>query len=204
MMTKHGAKPGDIMIGNLDLDEIFARRTVMRLKYCTMPEQKQKWRFLSVHVVHFRFDVNCWFESAVTRMKAVVRIEDDYHWSLAKARMYTENRQLLSTNVSSLRDELVALNRNGLLVWHYSTFGSIREIQFKMANSAHAVARKVPLATLLEDIELCRGHGRVRKRVADVFPDMLPIFVQRNLCWFSELGWIRSVAKTAIFTQHQT
>jgi hypothetical protein len=178
-----GIRDGDIFVANLDLDEVFSRKTVMRYKYCASPN-------MVFHSFGYRYYLNCFMDESIPQFQRSVIVwanRDAGFYDLYKARTA---RIQTPTNLSDFRGEMK--RRDSQLVWHMSTFGTFEDIRFKLSNSPHRFVDIDDNATLIQEIETCKYNNKTRTLVP-LYSDQLPLFIQQNQCRFHERGWIRGV-----------
>jgi hypothetical protein len=171
---------GDIMIGNMDLDEVFQASYLMRLKYCKVK---------TMHFVQFqfRYHLNClmidkWSENRDVNFhwgSESVRVKDLY-----KARQSRRAVEMEPGNYSNLHQHF-----EGRVNWHLGTFGTLEEVMRKLQNSPHRFLANNSQQSVIDDSRNCRYGGDQRWMVSQKL-SQLPKYIRQNHCLFRHKGWL--------------
>jgi hypothetical protein len=202
------ASVGDILIANMDLDEIISRESVLIWKYCDVGDKA-----FAFTQFQFRYHLNClWLDRYSVYLNTVF----DYirprqllgHLTVSRRRTRASAVAFLASNVSA---EMLQKKREGTLSWHLSSFGTPELILRKIKNSPHKLSMPTTVDTVRADMANCSGSGTgtygfrldrllppnqthspavlelLSHRGVHAFP--LPMFIERNHCWFRSKGW---------------
>ena len=189
-----GIRDGDIFIANMDLDEVFSRNLLLRLKFCKYSHMdSDDGGSFEFDQVHFRYHLQCLQDAIVSTHQKVVFYWSEKAWPTLDLYKQRGKRTIQKIDVGNLEMELRA--RDGLLVWHLSTFGNLREIVRKLDNSPHRHLGEFEPEDVAREANECYFSGSTRFRV-DLPIDLFPLFVQRNACRFQNKGWFRRFSRS--------
>jgi hypothetical protein len=171
---------GDILIGNMDLDELFQASYLMRLKFC-------KVKTLNFVQFQFRYHLNCLMIDKWSENRDV-----NFHWGpaslqfkdLYKARQSRKAVEMDPRNYSELFRQF-----DGRVNWHMGTFGTLEEIMRKLHNSPHRFLANNTEKNVLDEVKRCLYLGDQRWLIPQKL-SQLPKFIQQNLCLFKHKGWL--------------
>jgi hypothetical protein len=155
---------GDIVIGNIDLDEILTRDTLIRMKHCQVPNYEFK-------LVHYRYDTNCvqeksfntYFDTAFAWSPTVMSRGID----LYARRRNRDSKPLLPWGGGGDASESGfatgvnrVLRRGG--AWHLTAFGGVKSILKKYENSPHRFVGSLSEADIAKLMAECRYQDTPR------------------------------------------
>ena len=175
-----GIRVNDILIGNMDLDELFQATYLMRLKYCNVKK-------LDFFQFQFRYHLNCLMIDKYSQNRDV-----NFRWgtdSLRLKDLYKSRQSRKATSFDPRNYSKQFLEFDGSVNWHMGTFGTVEEIMRKLQNSPHRFLANVTEADVLQDIAQCRYNMEPRWMIPQR-RSLLPKFIQQNMCQFKGKGWL--------------
>jgi hypothetical protein len=177
-----GIRIGDVLIGNMDLDEPFQASYLMRLKYCKIITKD-----FPFFQFHFRYNLNCLQFTKVSQNQEV-----NFHWGADSLRikdLYKMRPKRLYENftASNYTEEFMA--RDGFVSWHMSTFGALRDVLRKLQNSPHRFLSNNTEEKVLKEMRECE-YGDTKMWKIKQRRSLLPKFIQQNMCLFKARGWL--------------
>lgn len=186
--TNSTIKDGDIFLGNMDLDEVYSRETLMRFKYCEHGKQLP----LGFHVVSFRYHLNCVSENVTVYRRAPIFSwhTETYtsHFNMYKRRL---GKTVVALDTFNINAEIQ--KKKAEMAWHMSTFGNVDQIMYKLSHTPHRLMDGMNASAIAFESENCWHNSIQRTRVPNggMEDASLPLFVRRNRCHFLRLGWLR-------------
>ena len=185
MMTELRAKiklkKGDIIVGNIDMDELMNRRTLAKWKYCEMPQSKP----LYFHLLQCQWSFRCSPYTHLAGYGGTVFYFD------GTMRDFYRSRSMLRSKIElgSFSDKTWKQPAVKEMDWHMSSFGSVDEVLRKNDNSPHRHISVYTREQVLKAFEVCHMEGRDGYRTFVPLP-LLPVFVRQNECYFRKKRWI--------------
>jgi hypothetical protein len=169
----------------MDLDEPFQASYLMRLKYCKMETRYPK--SIPFFQFHFRYNLNCLQFDKVSQNQEV-----NFFWGADSLRikdLYKMRTKRLYENftASNFTEEFLA--RDGMISWHMSTFGRLRDVQRKLQNSPHRFLSNITEEKVRQEMRECE-YGDTKLWKIPIRKWLLPKFIQQNMCTFKHKGWL--------------
>jgi hypothetical protein len=157
---------GDIVVGNIDLDELLTRETLVRMKYCQTDD-------FTFKLVHFRYSTNCLQEATYNTY-----FDTAFAWRTTNGRskaidLYSrrKNRDAKSISAASdttgsdaIRTGVVSVLRNGG-AWHFTAFGGVKAILNKYRNSPHTHVGHLSESDVIRVMNECSYQETVRHKL---------------------------------------
>uniref|UniRef100_A0A7S1QP28 Glycosyltransferase family 17 n=1 Tax=Neobodo designis TaxID=312471 RepID=A0A7S1QP28_NEODS len=151
---------GDIVVGNIDLDEILARDTLVAMKYCDIDATTKPGDGVPFKLVHFRYSTNCIQEAKYnTYFDTAFRFSDSLGTKarpldLYKRRLNRDSKPLASPPSTDMAAGVRRVIRDGG-AWHLTAFGGIKAILHKYQNSPHRFVGSLSEADVVKVMHGC-------------------------------------------------
>jgi hypothetical protein len=157
---------GDVVVGNIDLDEILSRDTLIAMKYCESPGSKPG-DGMPFKLVHFRYSTNCIQEAKFnTYFDTAFRYSDvlgtkSKPLDLYKRRLNRDSRPLGDAD-TKVQAATVRSTIRGGGAWHFTAFGGVKAIMDKYRNSPHRFVGSLSEADVVDVMNTCKYQDTPR------------------------------------------
>jgi hypothetical protein len=198
-VAQNNITDSDILLGNIDLDELMTRETLVRMKHCETPD-------LTFKLVQFRYNLNCLQEVRYTAYYTTT-----FYWRDRKGGdLYSRRRASKPVPFDvGVGGEGVVATLRGMGAWHMTAFGGVPAVMRKYENSPHRFVGTVSRADVARNIGECRYNDKQRTALGPrgaasaawfargnastatrLNAVALPYLIAQNLCSFAERGWL--------------
>eukprot|EP00759_Apiculatamorpha_spiralis_P057602 PhF_6_TR8721/c0_g1_i2/m.13690/K00737/MGAT3; beta-1,4-mannosyl-glycoprotein beta-1,4-N-acetylglucosaminyltransferase len=182
-----GLQEGDIIMGNIDLDELHSRDLLAKWKVCDVQ------RPLFFYQLQLKFSFRCMPYNHLAGYGATVFFWEGKPVDLYRARVIIRSKVSLGDTISNstwVRGGPRSAPELYPLSWHMSSFGSVDDVVRKNENSPHRYVGSYSRKQIEQSIQSCTMFDGVKMNRIWLPNEALPEFVVRNLCHYRSRGWL--------------